>query len=114
MNQGAPQVILQREYNITALVDHREVYKKQSGGRGKFADIVVTIEPQEDPEKDWIRICQRTIKGGNIPKEFVPSVEKGFKEAMKNGILAGFEMDSLKVTLKDGSFHAVDSDAIIF
>ena len=110
VNQGQPQV----EYKeaITATADHREVYKKQSGGRGKFADIVFTIEPAEDGKTglEFINL----IKGGNIPREFIPSVEKGFKEAMKNGPLAGFEMDAMKVTLKDGSFHAVDSDSLSF
>ena len=111
VNQGAPQVSYRE--NITAPVDHREVYKKQSGGRGKFADIVVTIEPQEDPEKTGLEFVN-IIKGGNIPREFIPSVEKGFKDSMKNGVMAGFEMDAMKVTLKDGSFHAVDSDALSF
>jgi len=111
VNQGAPQVSYRE--NITAPVDHREVYKKQSGGRGKFADIVVTIEPQDDPEKSGLEFVN-IIKGGNIPREFIPSVEKGFKDSMKNGVMAGFEMDALKVTLKDGSFHAVDSDALSF
>jgi elongation factor G len=110
VNQGQPQV----EYKeaITALADHREIYKKQSGGRGKFADISFTMEPAEEgkPGLEFIN----KIKGGNIPREFIPSVEKGFKEAMKNGPLAGFEMDAMKVTLKDGSFHAVDSDSLSF
>ena len=110
VNQGQPQV----EYKeaITATADHREVYKKQSGGRGKFADISFTMEPAEEgkPGLEFIN----KIKGGNIPREFIPSVEKGFKEAMKNGPLAGFEMDAMKVTLKDGSFHAVDSDSLSF
>jgi elongation factor G len=110
VNQGQPQV----EYKeaITASTDHREVYKKQSGGRGKFADIVFTMEPVEEGKTglEFVNV----IKGGNIPKEYIPSVEKGFKEAMKNGPLAGFEMDSMKITLKDGSFHAVDSDSLSF
>ena len=110
VNQGQPQV----EYKeaITGSADHREVYKKQSGGRGKFADIVFTMEPADDGKSglEFINL----IKGGNIPREFIPSVEKGFKEAMKNGPLAGFEMDSMKITLKDGSFHAVDSDSLSF
>ena len=110
VNQGQPQV----EYKeaITAAADHREVYKKQSGGRGKFADIVFTIEPADEGVQGLQ--FESVIKGGNVPREFVPSVEKGFKEAMKNGPLAGYEMDSMKVTLKDGSFHAVDSDALSF
>ena len=110
VNQGQPQV----EYKeaITAQADHREVYKKQSGGRGKFADIVFTIGPADEGVQGLQ--FDSIIKGGNVPREFVPSVEKGFREAMKNGPLAGYEMDSMKVTLKDGSFHAVDSDALSF
>ncbi len=110
VNQGQPQV----EYKeaITAAANHREVYKKQSGGRGKFADIVFTMEPAEEGKQGLEFISE--IKGGNVPKEFVPSVEKGFKEAMKNGPLAGYEMDSMKVTLTDGSFHPVDSDQLSF
>ena len=110
VNQGQPHV----EYKeaITAEADHREVYKKQSGGRGKFADIVFTIGPADEGVQGLQ--FNSVIKGGNVPREFVPSVEKGFKEAMKNGPLAGYEMDSMKVTLKDGSFHAVDSDALSF
>jgi elongation factor G len=110
VNQGQPQV----EYKeaITATTDHREVYKKQSGGRGKFADIAFTIGPADEGVQGLQ--FDSVIKGGNVPREFVPSVEKGFKEAMKNGPLAGYEMDSMKVTLRDGSFHAVDSDALSF
>jgi elongation factor G len=110
VNQGQPQV----EYKeaMTATADHREVYKKQSGGRGKFADISFVMEPAEDG-KTGLEFINK-IKGGNVPREFIPSVEKGFKEAMKNGPLAGFEMDAMKVTLKDGSFHAVDSDSLSF
>ena len=110
VNEGQPQV----EYKeaLTAVADHREVYKKQSGGRGKFADIVFTMGPADDGVQGLV--FESIIKGGNVPKEFVPSVEKGFKEAMKNGPLAGYEMDSMKVTLKDGSFHAVDSDQLSF
>ncbi|RLD27882.1 MAG: elongation factor G [Bacteroidetes bacterium] len=110
VNQGQPQV----EYKeaITRAADHREVYKKQSGGRGKFADISFTIEPAEEGKSglEFVSI----IKGGNVPKEFIPSVEKGFKQAMINGPLAGYEIDSLKVTLKDGSYHDVDSDQLSF
>jgi elongation factor G len=110
VNQGQPQV----EYKeaVTASADHREVYKKQTGGRGKFADIVFTMEPTEEgkPGLEFVN----NIKGGNIPKEYIPSVEKGFREAMKNGPLAGFEIDSLKVSLNDGSFHPVDSDSLSF
>ncbi|WP_420400691.1 elongation factor G [Flagellimonas sp.] len=110
VNQGQPQV----EYKeaLTATANHRETYKKQTGGRGKFADIVFTMEPAEEGKAGLEFINE--IKGGNIPKEYIPSVEKGFKEAMKNGPLAGFEMDSMKITLKDGSFHPVDSDSLSF
>jgi len=110
VNQGAPQVNYKE--SIKGSTQHREVFKKQSGGRGKFADIVVNIEPG-DPEKPGL-IFENAVKGGNVPREFVPSVEKGFKEAMKNGVLAGYNVDNLKVTLLDGSFHAVDSDALSF
>lgn len=112
VNVGEPQV----EYKeaLTRDADHREVYKKQSGGRGKFADIVFTIGPaDEDFEGTGLQFVDQ-IKGGNIPKEFIPSVEKGFQQAMKNGPLAGFNMDKMKVVLKDGSFHAVDSDQLSF
>ncbi|MXV39280.1 elongation factor G [Flavobacteriaceae bacterium Ap0902] len=110
VNQGQPQV----EYKeaILGSTDHRETYKKQSGGRGKFADIVFTLEPADEGETGLQFI--NLIKGGNIPKEFIPSIEKGFKEAMKNGPLAGYEVESMKVTLKDGSFHPVDSDQLSF
>lgn len=111
VNEGAPQVSYKER--ITGTVDHRETYKKQSGGRGKFADIVVKIMPQDDDEKTGLEFINN-IKGGNVPREFIPSVEKGFAEAMKNGILAGYPMDSLKVELNDGSFHAVDSDSLSF
>jgi elongation factor G len=111
VNQGAPQVTYRED--ITAAIDHREVYKKQSGGRGKFADILVKIEPQTDPEKTGLEFVNK-IKGGNIPKEFIPSVEKGFKESMKTGVLAGFPVEAMKVQLMDGSFHAVDSDSLSF
>ncbi len=109
-NQGAPQV--QYKEAITGTVNHREVYKKQTGGRGKFADIVFTMSPA-DEGKEGLQFVNE-IKGGNIPKEFIPSVEKGFKEAMKNGPLAGYTMDSMKITLTDGSFHPVDSDSLSF
>jgi elongation factor G len=110
VNEGQPQV----EYKeaVTTKADHREVYKKQSGGRGKFADIKFILEPAGEGETGLIFVNE--IKGGNVPKEFIPSIEKGFTMAMKNGPLAGFEMDSLKVTLYDGSFHAVDSDQLSF
>ena len=110
VNQGKPQV----EYKeaLTGQAKHREVYKKQTGGRGKFADIIFTMEPGEEgkPGLEFINL----IKGGNIPKEYIPSVEKGFKDAMSNGPLAGFELDSMKITLEDGSFHPVDSDSLSF
>ena len=109
-NQGAPQVAYKE--NITKAVNHREVFKKQSGGRGKFADIIVNVEPAE-PGKVGLEFVN-AVKGGNIPKEYIPSVQKGFEEAMKTGVLAGYNVDSLKVTLVDGSFHAVDSDSLSF
>ena len=110
VNQGQPQV----EYKeaLTSSAKHREVYKKQTGGRGKFADIVFTIESPEEGTSGLEFV--NGIKGGNVPKEYIPSVEKGFKEAMKNGPLAGFEMDAMKITLHDGSFHPVDSDSLSF
>ena len=109
-NQGAPQVAYKE--TITQSVTHRETYKKQSGGRGKFADIQVEISAG-DEGKDGLEFVNEIV-GGAIPREFIPSVEKGFKEAMKNGVLAGYPVDSLKVRLFDGSFHAVDSDAVSF
>jgi len=111
INQGAPQVAYKEA--ITGVVEHREVYKKQSGGRGKFADISFILEPVEDTEKEGLEFIDK-IKGGNIPKEFIAPIEKGFKDAMKAGVLAGFPVDSLKITLLDGSFHAVDSDQLSF
>ena len=110
VNQGQPQV--EYKESLTQAADHRETYKKQTGGRGKFADIVFTIEPGEKGKSglEFVNL----IKGGNIPREYIPSVEKGFKDSMKNGPLAGFEVDSMKVTLKDGSFHPVDSDSLSF
>ena len=110
-NQGAPQVNYKE--TIRGSVEHREVYKKQTGGRGKFADIIFTVEPNTDKENPGL-IFEDKVKGGNIPKEFIPSVKKGFQDAMKNGVLAGYEVDSMKVILKDGSFHAVDSDQLSF
>lgn len=110
-NQGAPQVNYKEA--IFSMVDHREVYKKQSGGRGKFADIIVKIGPSPNPEEAGL-VFKNSVKGGNVPKEFVPSVQKGFEEAMKNGVLAGYPMDSMSVELLDGSFHAVDSDQLSF
>ncbi len=110
INQGAPQVAYKEA--ITKAVEHREVFKKQSGGRGKFADIIVTIGPSEDGATGLQFVDE--VKGGNIPREYIPSVEKGFTLAMKNGVLAGYALPSLKVTLKDGSYHAVDSDSLSF
>ena len=104
-NQGQPRWIKEA---LTAKADHREVYKS-NWGRGKFADIVFTMEPAEEGKQGWF---VSESKGGNVPKEFIPSVEKGFKETLKNGPLAGYEMDSMKITLKDGSFHPVDSDQL--
>lgn len=110
-NQGRPQVSYKEA--ISQAVEIREVYKKQSGGRGKFADIIVRVEPA-DADFDGSLQFVDVVKGGNIPKEFIPSVQKGFQNALKNGVLAGFPMDKLKVTLIDGSFHAVDSDQLSF
>ncbi len=115
-NQGAPEVSYKEA--ITGTVTHREVYKKQTGGRGKFADLAVTISPV-DADFDMTTKAGglqfvNQISGGNIPREFIPAIEKGFKAAMVNGVLAGYQLDSLKVVLTDGSFHAVDSDALSF
>jgi elongation factor G len=111
-NQGAPQVAYKEA--IKGSVDHRQVFKKQSGGRGKFADIQFRLMPVDaDFEGEGLQFVDQ-IKGGNIPKEFVPSVQKGFTEAMKNGVLAGYTVDTLKVELYDGSFHPVDSDQLSF
>ncbi len=110
INQGAPQVNYKEA--IRSSVQHREVYKKQSGGRGKFADIIVEIGPADEGVTGLQFIDE--VKGGNVPREFIPAVEKGFKSAMVNGVLAGYEVTSMKVILKDGSFHPVDSDALSF
>ena len=111
-NQGKPQVNYKEA--ITKTVNLREVYKKQSGGRGKFADIIVNVGPVDDDfEGPGLQFVDE-VKGGNVPKEFIPAVQKGFAESMKNGVLGGFPMDSLKVTLVDGSFHPVDSDQLSF
>lgn len=115
INQGKPQVNYKEA--ITTTVNHREVYKKQSGGRGKFADIIVNVGPVDedyDIQKNGGLQFVNSVTGGNIPKEFIPSVQKGFDAAMKNGVLGGFPMDSLKVELVDGSFHPVDSDQLSF
>ena len=109
-SQGAPQV--QYKEALIGSFNHREVYKKQTGGRGKFADIVFTISPADENVVGLQFVNE--IKGGNIPREFIPAIEKGFKESMKNGPLAGYALDSMKITLSDGSFHPVDSDALSF
>jgi elongation factor G len=111
VSQGAPQVAYREA--IAGSTEHREQYKKQTGGRGKFADILVKISAQDNPEKTGLEFIN-SIKGGNIPREFIPSVEKGFKESMKNGVLAGFPLESMKVELIDGSYHNVDSDSLSF
>ena len=111
-NQGKPQVNYKEA--ITKTVNLREVYKKQSGGRGKFADIIVNVGPVDEDYKEGGLQFINEVKGGNIPKEFIPSVQKGFESAMKNGVLGGYPMDSLKVTLIDGSFHPVDSDQLSY
>ncbi len=110
VNQGAPQVAYKE--SLTKTTEHREVYKKQSGGRGKFADIVFEIGPRED-DKPGLEFVNNIV-GGVIPREFIPAVQKGFEEAMKNGALAGYPMDSMKVRLFHGSFHDVDSDSLSF
>jgi len=109
-NQGAPQVSYKETIQVP--VSHREVYKKQSGGRGKFADIQFELIPGDQSKKGLEFINE--IVGGSIPKEYVPNVQKGFEQAMKNGVLAGYAVESLKVRLFDGSYHAVDSDALSF
>ncbi len=111
-NQGKPQVNYKEA--ITKTVNLREVYKKQSGGRGKFADIICNVGPVDADFKEGGLQFVNEVKGGNIPKEFIPAVQKGFESAMKNGVLGGYPMDSLKVTLLDGSFHPVDSDQLSF
>ena len=110
-NQGRPQVSYKEA--ITKTVDHRELYKKQSGGRGKYADIVVKVGPADEGFEGSLQF-EDVVKGGNIPKEFIPSIQKGFQSAMKNGVLAGFPMEKLKVTVLDGSYHPVDSDQLSF
>lgn len=110
-NQGKPQVAYKEA--VTQTVDLREVYKKQSGGRGKFADIIIKFGPADEDFDGALQFVDE-VKGGNIPKEFIPSVQKGFEKAMKSGVLAGYPLDSLKVTLVDGSFHPVDSDQLSF
>ena len=116
INQGAPQVNYKEA--ITATIEHREVYKKQTGGRGKFADMEFTVSPVdadfEITEKNGGLQFENEVKGGNIPREFIPAVEKGFRAAMVNGVLAGFQMQTMKIVLSDGSYHDVDSDALSF
>jgi elongation factor G len=111
VNQGPPQVAYREA--VTATVHHREVYKKQTGGKGKFADIIFDLGPADDPEFKGLQFVNE-VKGGNIPKEFISPIEKGFKAAMSNGVMAGYALESMKVKLIDGSFHAVDSDALAF
>ena len=110
-NQGRPQVAYREA--ITAPVELRETYKKQTGGRGKFADMIVRVEPVDADFEGTLQFVD-TVKGGNIPKEYIPAIEKGFQTAMKNGVLAGYPVDKLKVTVIDGSFHPVDSDQLSF
>ena len=110
-NQGRPQVAYREA--ISAPVELRETYKKQSGGRGKFADIIVRVEPADEGFEGSLQFVD-VVKGGNVPKEYIPAVEKGFGTAMKTGVLAGYPVDKLKVTLMDGSFHPVDSDQLSF
>ncbi|PIF04563.1 MAG: hypothetical protein CSA36_09115 [Draconibacterium sp.] len=109
-NQGKPQVAYKEA--VTTVFSGREVFKKQSGGRGKFADIIFELQPADEGQEGLQFVNE--VVGGRIPKEFIPSVEKGFKEAMNNGPLAGYPVDSMKVVLKDGSFHPVDSDQLSF
>ena len=110
INQGAPQVSYKEA--LTKTVQHREVFKKQTGGRGKFADIIFEIGPADEGKVGLTFVDE--VKGGNVPKEFIPAVQKGFESAMANGVLAGYTVDAMKVTLKDGSFHPVDSDQLSF
>ena len=110
-NQGRPQVAYREA--ISQAVELREVYKKQTGGRGKFADIICRVEPADEGFEGTLQFIDE-VKGGDIPKEYIPAIEKGFQTAMKNGVLAGFPLDKLKVTIIDGSFHPVDSDQLSF
>ncbi len=110
-NQGRPQVSYKEA--ITAPVELRETYKKQTGGRGKFADMIVRVEPADADFEGELQFVDE-VKGGNIPKEFIPSIQKGFTRAMKNGVLAGYPLDKLKVTVIDGSYHPVDSDQLSY
>ncbi|HMM12797.1 MAG TPA: elongation factor G [Bacteroidales bacterium] len=110
-NQGRPQVAYKEA--LTGYANHREVYKKQTGGRGKFADIIFEIGPPDDSQTSGLQFVDE-VKGGNIPREYIPAIQKGFRESMSNGVLAGFPLDSMKVRLIDGSFHPVDSDSLSF
>ncbi|MBO4529325.1 MAG: elongation factor G [Paludibacteraceae bacterium] len=110
-NQGRPQVNYKEA--ITKTVEHRELYKKQSGGRGKYADIVVSVGPADEGFEGSLQF-EDVVKGGNIPKEFIPSIQKGFQSAMRNGVLAGFPLEKMKVVVMDGSYHPVDSDQLSF
>lgn len=112
VNEGEPQV--EYKESLSKVAQHREVYKKQSGGRGKFGDIVFEMGPADEDFKGPGLQFENAVKGGNIPREYIPAVEKGFREAMRNGPLAGYQMDTMKVKLTDGSFHPVDSDALSF
>jgi elongation factor G len=111
VNQGAPQVAYREA--LTQKVQHRELYKKQTGGRGKFADILVEIGPVDEGFDGDLQFVNQ-VTGGNIPREYIPSVEKGFKASMSNGVLAGYPVKSMKVVLIDGSYHSVDSDSLSF
>ena len=111
-NQGKPQVSYKEA--ITNTVEVHETYKKQTGGKGKFADIVVSVGPADPDFKEGGLQFINEVKGGNVPKEFIPAVQKGFQSALKSGVLAGYPVDSLKVTLLDGSYHTVDSDQLSF
>ena len=110
-NQGRPQVSYKEA--ITQTVELREVYKKQSGGRGKFADMILRVGPVDAGFEGTLQFVDE-VKGGNIPKEFIPSIQKGFTAAMRNGVLAGYPVDKLKVVVVDGSYHPVDSDQLSF
>ena len=110
-NQGRPQVSYKEA--ITQSIELRETYKKQTGGRGKYADMIVRVEPVDADFEGSLQFVDE-VKGGNIPKEYIPSIQKGFTTAMKNGVLAGYQVDQLKVTVIDGSYHPVDSDQLSF
>ncbi|MBR6431235.1 MAG: elongation factor G, partial [Muribaculaceae bacterium] len=111
INQGAPQVNYKEA--VTTSVQHRELFKKQTGGRGKFADIICRVEPV-DPDFEGSLQFVDEVKGGDIPKEYIPAIQKGFQNAMRSGVLAGYPVEQLKVTVLDGSYHPVDSDQLSF